>query len=62
MLEKADRISFILILFDSTLNSINVPPLKSIPKFKPLKIIRIKLIRTKTIEIKFAILNFFIKL
>ena len=47
MLEKADRISFILILFDSTLNSINVPPLKSIPKFKPLKIIRLNLLEQR---------------
>ena len=31
-------------------------------KFKPLKIIRIRLIRTKKIEIKFAILKFFVKL
>ena len=51
------------ILFESTLNSINVPPLKSIPKFKPLKKIINKLAQLKLkIDVIFANLNFFSKL
>ena len=34
---KEDLIFEMSIFFSRTLNSINVPPLKSIPKFKPLK-------------------------
>ena len=45
--EKADRTSVIFILFEVTRNSIKVPPLKSIPRFKPL-------ILNKPIEINIA--------
>ena len=51
-----------VIFLGSTLSSIKVPPLKSIPKFNPLKKISKKLNRTKTKESMFAVLNFDSKL
>ena len=62
MFENDERISAIPIIFESTLNSIKVPPLKSIPKFKPLKKINIKLANTKNNELRLDILKFPTKL
>ena len=62
VLENDERTSDITILFESTLNSIKVPPLKSIPKFKPLKKISSKLPNTRRIEVVLANLNFDSKL
>ena len=46
-----------LIFLFSALNSINVPPLKSIPKFKPLNKIKNILNKNKIIENIFAFLK-----
>ena len=62
MFENDERISAIPTIFESTLNSIKVPPLKSIPKFKPLKKINIKLTNTKNNELRLDILKFPTKL
>ena len=55
--EKEDLISPILMFLLSTLNSINVPPLKSIPKFNPLNEINTILSIKINNEKIFAFLN-----